>query len=40
MNAALVDLDNSGEAGRIHEKWLGEATIYKQKKQFKIEKIN
>ncbi|ACM39520.1 MULTISPECIES: ABC transporter substrate-binding protein [Rhizobium/Agrobacterium group] len=39
VDKALVDLDNSGEAENIHDKWLGEGTIYKQKKSFKIEKI-
>lgn len=39
VNTTLVEMDNSGEAGAIHDMWLGDATIYKLKKQFKIEKI-
>ncbi|KAB2679629.1 ABC transporter substrate-binding protein [Brucella tritici] len=39
VNDALLDMENSGEAGKIFDKWLGDSTIYKLKKQFKIEKI-
>lgn len=40
VNDALSDLEKSGEAQRIHDKWLGADTMYKQTRIFKIEPIN
>jgi polar amino acid transport system substrate-binding protein len=39
VNDALVDIETSGEAQKIFDKWMGPSTIYKMKRSFKIEPI-
>ena len=39
VNAALVQLEQSGQAEKIFEKWLGDGTPYKLRRDFKIEPI-
>ncbi|MFM9992690.1 MAG: ABC transporter substrate-binding protein [Burkholderiaceae bacterium] len=39
VNDMLESLDKSGEALKIHDKWMGPATMYKVQRSFKIEAI-
>ena len=39
VNAALGEMERSGEAARLFEHWFGEATLYKMKREFAIAPI-
>ncbi|MBD9667102.1 transporter substrate-binding domain-containing protein [Variovorax sp. VRV01] len=39
VNEALDSLENSGEAQKIFDKWMGPATTYQMKRDFSIEQI-
>lgn len=39
VNAVLEDMERSGEAAKIFDKWLGAGTPYKLKRDFRIEPI-
>ncbi len=39
VNGALADMESSGEAQQIFDKWLGAGTMYDMKRSFKIEPI-
>lgn len=39
VNTALKDMETSGEAKQIFDKWLGQSSIYKMDRSFKIEPI-
>ena len=39
VNKVLTDMDASGEADRIYDKWFGMDTLYKMKREFKIAEI-
>lgn len=39
VNAALEDMEKSGEAQRIFDKWLGPKTLFDMKREFRIEPI-
>jgi len=39
INKAIASLDASGELTRIFDKWMGEASIYKMKRDFKVESV-
>jgi len=36
VNKAIIAMDKSGELDQIFEKWLGEASIYRMKRDFKV----
>ncbi|OZI73798.1 ABC transporter substrate-binding protein [Bordetella genomosp. 2] len=39
INQAIAALDKSGELTRIYDKWMGEGSIYKMKRDFKVESV-
>lgn len=39
VNAALDDMEKSGEAQQIFDKWLGEKTLFQMKREFRIQPI-
>ncbi|NYT82228.1 ABC transporter substrate-binding protein [Alcaligenaceae bacterium] len=39
VNKVLTDMDASGQADRIYDKWFGADTLYKMKREFKIAEI-
>lgn len=39
VNDTLDAMEKAGDAGKIHAKWFGPATLYKSKREFKIEPI-
>ncbi|WP_316156935.1 ABC transporter substrate-binding protein [Cupriavidus sp. BIC8F] len=39
VNAALADMEKSGEAQQIFEKWLGARTIFQMKREFRTQPI-
>ena len=39
INQAIASLDKSGELTKIYDKWMGEGSIYKMKRDFKVESV-
>lgn len=39
VNAAIVEIDKSGDLTKNYDKWLGQDTIYKLKRNFKVEPV-
>ncbi|GAB1575750.1 ABC transporter substrate-binding protein [Bordetella petrii] len=39
INQAIAALDKSGELTRIYDKWMGAGSIYKMKRDFKVESV-
>ena len=40
INQAIAALDKSGELTRIYDKWMGQESIYKMKRDFKVESVS
>ncbi|SOY93294.1 Amino acid ABC transporter substrate-binding protein [Cupriavidus taiwanensis] len=40
VNTALADMEKSGEAQQIFDKWLGAKTMYQMKREFRVQPIN
>ena len=39
INQAIVSLDESGELTKIYDKWMGDGSIYKMTRDFKVESV-
>ncbi|NYT37472.1 transporter substrate-binding domain-containing protein [Allopusillimonas soli] len=39
INQAIVSLDESGELTKIYDKWMGDESIYKMTRDFKVESV-
>ncbi len=39
IDVAIQEIDKSGELTKIYDKWLGESSIYKLKRDFKVEPV-
>ncbi|CAP44489.1 ABC transporter substrate-binding protein [Bordetella petrii] len=40
INQAIAALDKSGELTRIYDKWMGQESIYKMQRDFKVESVS